>query len=47
MDDDDPEKRIAELEGRLADPPRPPVPGHDVPIAPRVYVTTVLNMKWG
>jgi hypothetical protein len=27
MDDDDPEKRIAELERRLAERPRPAVPG--------------------
>ncbi|MDT5255216.1 MAG: hypothetical protein QOD10_296 [Mycobacterium sp.] len=67
MDDDDPEKRIAELESRLAEPPGPavpgppryrdareqpapipgPVPGHGEPIAPRVYVATVLDMKWG
>jgi hypothetical protein len=67
MDDDDPEKRIAELERRLADPPRPaapgppryrdareqpapipgPIPGHGGPIAPRVYVATVLDRKWG
>jgi hypothetical protein len=63
MDDDDPEKRIAELERRLAEPPRPavpgppryrdageqpaPIPGHGGPIVPRVYVATVLDMKWG